>query len=67
MDLKQLDNPVVANHVCSYVSSTAEQHILQVKQRQDDKEHREILDWLTPVDYGPQQSDYIKRRQLGTG
>jgi hypothetical protein len=65
--LKQLDNPVVANHVCSYVSSTAEQHIHQVKQRQDDEEHREILDWLTPVDYGPQQSDYIKRRQPRTG
>ena len=67
MYLKQLDNPVVANHMCGYVSSTAEQHIHQVKQRQDDKEHREILDWLTPVDYGPQQSDYIKRRQPGTG
>jgi hypothetical protein len=49
------------------VSSTAEQHIHQVKQRQDDKERREILDWLTPVDYGPQQSDYINRRQPGTG
>jgi hypothetical protein len=48
------------------VSSTAEQHIHQVKQRQDDKERREILDWLTPADYGPQQSDYINRRQPGT-
>jgi NACHT domain len=65
--LKRLDNLVVANHVCSYVSSTAEQHIHQVKQRQDDKERREILDWLTPVDYGPHQSDYINRRQPGTG
>jgi hypothetical protein len=65
--LKQLDNLVVANHVCIYVSSTAEQHIHQVKQRQDDKERREILVWLTPVDYGPQQSDYINRRQPGTG
>jgi len=26
-----------------------------------------ILHWLTPVDYGPQQSDYISRRQAGTG
>ncbi|VUC33634.1 unnamed protein product [Clonostachys rosea] len=31
------------------------------------KEDLEILDWLTKVDYGPQQSDYFKRRQLGTG
>lgn len=31
------------------------------------KEDVEILDWLTPVDYGAQQSDYIGRRQPGTG
>ncbi|KAH6714552.1 nucleoside phosphorylase [Leptodontidium sp. MPI-SDFR-AT-0119] len=27
----------------------------------------EILDWLTPINYGPQQSDFINRRQPGTG
>ncbi|EWY79879.1 hypothetical protein FOYG_16944 [Fusarium oxysporum NRRL 32931] len=27
----------------------------------------EILDWLTPVDYGRQQSDYFGNRQQGTG
>jgi hypothetical protein len=26
-----------------------------------------ILNWLTPIDYGPQQTDYIGRRQPGTG
>lgn len=26
-----------------------------------------VLDWLTPVNYGLQQSDFIKRRQEGTG
>ncbi|KAI0099770.1 hypothetical protein GGR51DRAFT_564815 [Nemania sp. FL0031] len=30
-------------------------------------EHQEILDWLTPINYGAQQSDYLKRRQPGTG
>jgi Cdc6-like AAA superfamily ATPase len=33
----------------------------------DKNEDIEILNWLTPVDYGPQQSDYIERRQAGTG
>jgi hypothetical protein len=39
----------------------------QVKQRQDDKDRRDILDWVTPVDYSPQQTDYIRGRQAGTG
>lgn len=30
-------------------------------------EQKRILEWLTPVDYGPQQSDYFGRRQPDTG
>jgi hypothetical protein len=36
-------------------------------QHKDDQERRTILDWLTPTDYGTQQSDFIYRRQEGTG
>ena len=40
-------------------------------ERQDNWERRQeqqaIIDWLTPIDYAPQQSDYISRRQEGTG
>jgi hypothetical protein len=39
----------------------------RLHQRQDDQEHRSILDWLTSTDYGTQQSDFISRRQEGTG
>ena len=43
----------------------------QLHDRLDDREHQEeneaILDWLTPIDYAPQQSDFIARRQEGTG
>lgn len=35
--------------------------------RQDNDERLIILDWLTPFDYGAQQSDTISRRQNGTG
>jgi Cdc6-like AAA superfamily ATPase len=35
--------------------------------RQDDQERRTILDWLTPIDYASQQSDFIARQQEGTG
>ncbi|RYP53496.1 hypothetical protein DL768_001533 [Monosporascus sp. mg162] len=39
--------------------------------RQDNREGAEerkaILNWLTSIDYAPQQSDFINRRQAGTG
>ena len=31
------------------------------------KEDLDILKWLTPIDYGSQQSDFLGRRQAGTG
>ncbi|KAL7799230.1 hypothetical protein V8C37DRAFT_367055 [Trichoderma ceciliae] len=34
---------------------------------QQDKRHQKILEWLTPIDYAPQQKDYITVRQPGTG
>jgi hypothetical protein len=51
----------------SYISETAEKDIHYMKVQQDDQDCQKILDWLTPVDYGPQQSNYFKRRQRGTG
>ena len=39
----------------------------QLRQRQDDQERQAILDWLTPIDHGKLQSDFISRRQEGTG
>ena len=43
----------------------------QLHELYDNREHREentaILDWLTPIDYAPQQNDFIDRLQEGTG
>lgn len=43
----------------------------RLNQFQDSRERREeqqiILDWLTAIDYTPQQNDFISRRQVGTG
>jgi hypothetical protein len=36
-------------------------------QNQEDQSRQAILDWITPIDYAPQQSDFISRRQAGTG
>jgi Cdc6-like AAA superfamily ATPase len=38
-----------------------------MKSKLDKDEDIKILNWLTPVDYGPQQTDNIRRRQPGTG
>ena len=43
----------------------------RLHERQDNRERREenqyILDWLTPIDYAPQQNDLISKREQGTG
>ncbi|KAH7113480.1 hypothetical protein B0J13DRAFT_533856 [Dactylonectria estremocensis] len=39
----------------------------KILRRQRDQDHDTILEWLTPIDYAPQQSDFINRRQAGTG
>jgi len=36
-------------------------------QYQENEEFRRILDWISPIDHGAQQSDFISRRQKGTG
>jgi len=38
-----------------------------MKSKLDKGEDIKILNWLTPVDYCPQQTDYIRRRQPGSG
>ena len=35
--------------------------------REQQQEHNIILNWLTSIDYTPQQNDFIARRQEGTG
>ncbi len=47
--------------------STTRENTAHIGARLDKKEDVEILDWLTLIDYGPEQSDYLHRRQPGTG
>jgi NACHT domain len=55
----------------SITSFTTKVSVDRLHERQDDREryeeHETVLDWLTPIDYAPQQSDFIARRQKGTG
>ncbi|KAH6887647.1 hypothetical protein B0T10DRAFT_539014 [Thelonectria olida] len=43
------------------------QNTAHTRAKLDSMEDVEILDRLTPIDYGPQQSDYLSRRQPATG
>ncbi|KAH7109236.1 hypothetical protein B0J13DRAFT_463009 [Dactylonectria estremocensis] len=56
----------ILNQVCDAVSAIRE-NTTHTRAKLDRKEDVEILDWLTPIDYGPQQSDYLSRRQPATG
>ena len=40
---------------------------LRQETRERQQEHDIILNWLTSIDYAPQQNDFIARRQEGTG
>ncbi|KAH8802898.1 nucleoside phosphorylase domain-containing protein [Xylogone sp. PMI_703] len=44
-----------------------ETNIETMKNALDNQDDLEILDWLTPINYGPQQSDTLRKRQPGTG
>lgn len=47
--------------------STTEANVVQMKSKLDSEGGIKILNWLTSIDYGPQQSDYLERWQPGTG
>ncbi|PCD24438.1 hypothetical protein FGRA07_11098 [Fusarium graminearum] len=48
-------------------TSAIRENTTHTRAKLDRKEDIEILDWLTPIDYGPQQSDYFSTRQPATG
>ncbi|KAH8689310.1 hypothetical protein BGW36DRAFT_70072 [Talaromyces proteolyticus] len=49
------------------VQKTTQDTNFIINEQNQREEHQAITRWLTPVDYGPQQSDFINRRHKGTG
>ncbi|RWA07101.1 hypothetical protein EKO27_g7995 [Xylaria grammica] len=47
--------------------SRIDENVEALKLKATRKEDLEVLDWVSSVDYGPQQSDFFKRVQPGTG
>lgn len=51
----------------SHLAIATTEKVHQISQRQDYQIRQEILNWLIPVNYAPQKSDYLRRKQPGTG
>ena len=68
-DVRQLRSRITSNITLlnSFIGGVTRDNVAKVIKRQDQQEHKEVLDWLTPIDYAAQQSDFISRRQAGTG
>jgi serine/threonine protein kinase len=41
--------------------------VVTLARQQEDQKRQTVLDWITPVDYAPQQNDFITQREAGTG
>ncbi|KAF3207592.1 hypothetical protein TWF191_000981 [Orbilia oligospora] len=47
--------------------SAIDVNVKAVRAELNDEKDLKILNWLTPINYGPQQSDYLAKRQNGSG
>jgi hypothetical protein len=60
-----------SHHAQMDAPSAVRDEVDRLYKLQDSRETAEtrkaIFDWLTPIDYSPQQNDFINRRQAGTG
>jgi Cdc6-like AAA superfamily ATPase len=61
-----LNNGTSLNYASQFSSET-KQGVDELGRHNHDVENQAIIDWLTPIDYSTQQSDFIARRQKGTG
>ncbi|OOF91694.1 hypothetical protein ASPCADRAFT_154750, partial [Aspergillus carbonarius ITEM 5010] len=55
------------NSLNSHVAFATKEVVDRINHTIDDHIEQKIADWLTPVNYAAQQSDFLSRRQDGTG
>ena len=68
-DIKQLRNRISTNIglLNAFTSRITRDSVFTLVRSQEDQGRQTILDWIAPVDYALQQSDFTSRRQAGTG
>jgi Cdc6-like AAA superfamily ATPase len=55
------------NFLTAFNGNLTRDNVIKLVRHQEDQECQTISDWITPIDYAPQQNDFISRRQAGTG
>ena len=68
-DIKQLRSRIGTNVglLNGFTGRLTLSNVVTLMQKQEDQSRHTILQWITTIDYAPQQSDFISRRQAGTG
>ena len=68
-DIKELRSRIGTNigFLNAFNGRLTRDNVVKLVRYQEDQGRQTVLDWLTPIDYMPQQSDFISRRQAGTG
>ena len=68
-DIRDLRSRITSNITLlnSFIAGFTRDNVVKLVKNQEQQEHQELLDWLTPTDFSAQQSDFIRRRHPGTG
>ena len=68
-DIKELRSRISTNVslLSAFNGRLTRDNVVTLVRHQEDQGRQAVLDWITPIDYAPQQNDFIARRQEGTG
>ncbi|KFY94788.1 hypothetical protein V500_03053, partial [Pseudogymnoascus sp. VKM F-4518 (FW-2643)] len=68
-DIDQLRNRINTNIslLNTFNGRLTRDNVVKLVQHQEDQGRQTVLNWLTPIDFATQQSDFISRREAGTG
>ena len=68
-DIRELRSRISSNIglLNAFTGRLTRKNVVMLVRGQEDQRRQTILDWITQIDYAPQQSDFNSRRQAGTG
>jgi Cdc6-like AAA superfamily ATPase len=68
-DIKELRSRISTNigFLNAFNGRLTQDKVIKLVRHQEDQGRQTVLDWLTPINYMSQQSDFISQRQAGTG